>query len=104
MYLPQNWNWIVAGDESRAFSSNAFLAANGTSMTDFPAAYVTQWPEDAVTRIGSEAELADVLIAAGLMPSPEALTPSLEQIRAALKAAGKTDDQITAFFSVAAAI
>ena len=52
-YTPENWHWIVAGDDTRAWSS----AAN---------AYVTEWPADRVTRIASEAELRDVLAVYGL--------------------------------------
>lgn len=48
MYAPQNWFWIVGGDESRAWSSEA-------------GAYVTEWDNRRVARIASEAELRDVL-------------------------------------------
>lgn len=57
-YLPQNWHWIVNGDESKAWSS-----AKG--------AYVTEYPKDAVTRIDSEQSLSDVLRPHGLtLPAP----------------------------------
>lgn len=57
-YDPRNWNWIVGGDESRAWSSAA-----GEYVTDFPA--------DRVTRIASETELNDVLRPYGLaLPAP----------------------------------
>lgn len=47
-YDPRDWFWIVAGDESRAWSSAS-------------SAYVITWPDDRVTRIASESELSDVL-------------------------------------------
>lgn len=47
-YNPLDWFWVVAGDETRAWSSAA-------------CAYVTEWPSDRVTHIASEAELIDVL-------------------------------------------
>lgn len=57
-YNPKAWFWIVAGDESRAWSSAA-----GEYVTDFPA--------DRVTRIASEADLNDVLRPYGLaLPAP----------------------------------
>lgn len=53
-YDPLDWHWIVAGDESRYWSSAA-------------GAYVASLPDDAgVTRIASEAELTDVLRPYGL--------------------------------------
>lgn len=48
IFRPGDWFWIVAGDDTRAWSSAA-------------GAYVTDWPDDQVTRIASEAELNDVL-------------------------------------------
>lgn len=52
-YNPRQWFWVICNDATRAWSS-----AEG--------AYVTDWPHDAVTRIASEAELADVLRPYGL--------------------------------------
>lgn len=49
----KDWFWIVAGDESRAWSS----AAN---------AYVADYPRNAFTRIESEDSLTDVLRLASL--------------------------------------
>lgn len=46
--FPQDWYWIVGGDESRAWSSAA-------------GAYVSDYPADGVTRILNETELTDVL-------------------------------------------
>lgn len=47
-YNPRDWFWIVAGDESRAWSSNA-------------RAYVLEWPTDQVARIANEIELYGAL-------------------------------------------
>lgn len=54
IYNPRDWFWIIGGDESRAWWSKT-------------RAYVTQWPADRVTRIGTVAELRDVLAAAGVL-------------------------------------
>lgn len=55
IYTPQNWYWIVAGDESRFWSS-----ATGSWVQDLP--------EGAgVTPIGTEAELSDVLRPYGML-------------------------------------
>lgn len=48
VFQPHDWFWIVAGDDSRAWSSAAL-------------AYVTEYPADRLSRIGTEAELSDVL-------------------------------------------
>ena len=57
-YSPQNWHWIVNGDESKAWSSSK-------------GSYVTEYPKDAVTRIDSEQSLSDVLRPHGLtLPAP----------------------------------
>jgi hypothetical protein len=53
-FNPYDWFWIVAGDESRAWSS----AANG---------YVTDYPAERLTRIASEGELSAVLRPYGLL-------------------------------------
>ena len=79
-YDPFNWHWIVADDQHRAWSSAA-------------GAYVTTWPNDAVTRIGSEEELAAVLHMCGL-PGPTAVVPqsvTMAQCRVALRRAGLLD-------------
>lgn len=47
-YDPRDWFWIVAGDDSRAWSSAE-------------CAYVGEWPAGRVTRIASESELTEVL-------------------------------------------
>lgn len=58
-YDPRNWFWIVGGDDTRAWSS-----AEG--------AYVEQYAQDRLTRIGSETELNAVLREHGLIvPAPE---------------------------------
>ena len=54
-YNPRSWHWIVAGDESRFWSSAA-----GTYVEELP-------PGAGVTPIASEAELDDVLAAYGLL-------------------------------------
>ncbi len=57
-YSPFDWFWVVAGDESRAWSSAA-------------GAYVADYDAARVTRIVSEAELNDVLRPYGLtLPAP----------------------------------
>lgn len=56
-YIPTDWHWIVAGDESRFWSSAA-------------GAYVGSLPQGAVaSRIGSEAELTE-LLAGYQLPGP----------------------------------
>lgn len=52
-YEPRNWNWIVGGDVSRAWSS----AVGG---------WVAQWPADRTTCILNEIELSEVLRRYGL--------------------------------------
>jgi len=79
-YNPENWHWIVAGDESRYYSS----AARG---------YVEPVPGVLVTRIASEAELWDVLReqAPGCLPIEArraVMTITPFQARAALIAGG----------------
>jgi hypothetical protein len=72
-----DWFWIVAGDESRAWSSAA-------------GAYVTDYPTDRVTRIYNEQELTDVLAEHGRLGPvprvPPVVTPY--QARVAINAAG----------------
>ncbi|TGQ19339.1 hypothetical protein [Mesorhizobium sp. M00.F.Ca.ET.217.01.1.1] len=61
--FPSDWFWIVARDETRFWSSAA-------------AAYVTELPEGAgVSRIASEEELWDVLVAKFPQGLPEARRP-----------------------------
>lgn len=57
LFIPAMWLWIVGGDESRFWSS-----ADGAYVGSLP-------PGALVTRIASEAELADVLSTYGL-PTP----------------------------------
>lgn len=66
-YTPQDWFWIVGSDESKAWSS-----AN--------LEYVTHWPDDRVSRTGSEAELSETLQVYGIYG------PSLDAIRRGLQA------------------
>lgn len=63
-YDPSNWYWIVAGDQSRAYSS-----ASGDYVPVSDAIYQA-WltAGNAPTSIASEAELGDVLAAYSLRP------------------------------------
>ena len=64
-YDPRAWFWIVAGDDSRAWSSAGCT-------------YVGEWPAGQVTRILNEQELRDVLAAAGLPDrSPLPVVPAV---------------------------
>jgi hypothetical protein len=69
-YDPSNWYWIVAGDESRVFSS---AAGNYVPAND--AAFVA-WQADGSmpTRIASESDLGEVLADARVRPADEAAT------------------------------
>lgn len=58
IFTPRDWHWIVAGDETRAWSS----ASSG---------WVTSWPPTRVTRIASLDDLSQVLAQHGL-PAPTA--------------------------------
>ena len=82
MYQPENWFWIVAGDTSRAWSSAA-------------GAYVTEYPDDRLTRIESEASLNDVLRPYGLVlpsPSPDDYAAAIQRhVDATAKARGYAD-------------
>jgi hypothetical protein len=53
-YNPADWFWVVAGDQSRAWSSKTM-------------AYVSTWDAERTTRIASEDELWEVLQNAGVM-------------------------------------
>lgn len=80
-YTPENWFWIVGEDESRAWSS-----ASG--------AYLSEYPAERTTRIGSERDLSEVLQAYDLT-GPVAVVPrsvSPYQARMALLNAGRLDD------------
>lgn len=63
-YTPQNWYWIVAGDETRAFSS-----ASGGYVPSDNAVFVA-WKSDGTlpTRIDTEANLGEVLAPYRLRP------------------------------------
>lgn len=69
-YDPTNWYWIVAGDESRAFSSAAgnYVPANNAAFA--------AWKADGTvpTRIASEVELGEVLADARVRPADAAAT------------------------------
>jgi hypothetical protein len=64
-YDPQNWYWIVAGDETRAFSS-----ASGDYVPAANATYQA-WLSDGTrpTRIASEQELGEVLAQHSVRPA-----------------------------------
>jgi hypothetical protein len=64
-YDPRNWFWIVAGDETKVFSS-----ASGDFVTVTAPAYQA-WRASggAPTRIASTAELGEVLAPLSLRPS-----------------------------------
>lgn len=78
-YNPRNWYWIVAGDESRVYSS-----ASGDYV---PLADVTyqEWlaGENNPTRIASEAELGEVLAPYSLRPSNAAVLDGYKESQAA---------------------
>lgn len=69
-FNPRDWYWIVAGDETRAFSSAARAYVNANNAT------FTAWKADGTlpTRIASEAELWDHL--ARNVPQIAELIPS----------------------------
>lgn len=52
MHEWSDWYWIVGGDTSRAWSSQT-------------SGWVTEWPSDRTTRIGSDAELNEVMESVG---------------------------------------
>jgi hypothetical protein len=68
LYNPSNWYWIVAGDESRVFSS-----AIGNYVPADDATYLA-WLADGTlsTRILNEAELGEVLADARVRPADDA--------------------------------
>jgi hypothetical protein len=70
-FTPKNWYWIVAGDESRAWSSAA-------------GAYVSEYSPDRVTRIANEVELFDVLSRLKLTARAPSRTFTVEEVREAL--------------------
>lgn len=69
VFDPSDWFWIVAGDDSRAWSSAA-------------GDYVTEFDADRLTRIDSEASLTEVLRRHGL-PGP---APTQQDYTAAIQA------------------
>lgn len=64
-YMPRNWYWIVGGDETRAWSSAAAIAAGNfaAGYVDLPDEGFTVAAPDGYSRISSEAELRDLEIA-----------------------------------------
>lgn len=87
-YTPHDWYWIIARDDTRAWSS----AAGG---------YVTEYPIDRLTHIPSEQELCDVLrpygLALPLQDIPKSVSPY--QARVALHMAGLLPSVETAIAS-----
>lgn len=85
-YDPTDWYWIVAGDESRVWSSKASAYVPVSDAT-FQA-----WLDHGgiPSRIASEQELADVLRPYGLFGPvlPQGFTVSMFQARAVLLQAG----------------
>lgn len=66
----RNWNWIVGGNESRAWASAART-------------YVTDYPADRVSRIANEVELYDVLAKQGLVSRAPQGPFTLDEVRTA---------------------
>ena len=85
-YDPFDWYWIVAGDESRVWSSKASTYVPADDAT------FQGWLDRGgiPTRIASEQELADVLRPYGLFGPvlPHGFTVSMFQARAVLLQAG----------------
>jgi hypothetical protein len=78
-YMPTAWFWIVGGDTSRAWSSEA-------------GAYVKEWDIYRVTRIANEAELNEVLANTGLAHKAPSYVPKsvyMWQAKTAIAAIGK---------------
>lgn len=69
-YSPQDWFWIVGGDDSRAWSSGS-------------RAYVTDWPTDRASRIANAVELYDALAKQGLASRARQGPYSIDEVRAA---------------------
>ncbi|CAA2141812.1 hypothetical protein [Hyphomicrobium sp. ghe19] len=70
-YSPKDWFWIVAGDESKAWSSAV-------------GAYVSEYSSDRVTRIANEVELFDVLSRLKLTARAPSRTFTVAEVREAL--------------------
>lgn len=70
-FTPKNWFWIVAGDESRAWSS---------AVGD----YVSEYSTGRTTRIANEVELFDVLSRLKLTARAPSRTFTAEEVREAL--------------------
>lgn len=73
IFAPKQWFWIIAGDKTRAWSSEL-------------ATYVPQWPEDQVTRIATEADLTEVLTPLGLCGPDLAKSKIAAKFRVSAKA------------------
>jgi len=80
-YTPHDWYWIVAGDETKAWSS-------------LEAKYVETYPSGQVTRIASEEELREVLANVGIPTKAPGYVPVsvyMWQAKAALAAINKLE-------------
>lgn len=77
-YDPYDWYWIVAGDETKVYSS-----ASGNYVQAADAGYVSWLARgNSPTRIPSEAELGDVLAPYQLRPTPAAALDSYQDAHA----------------------
>lgn len=77
-YEPQNWFWIVAGDETRVYSSKAGAYLPATDL-----AYQAWLAAGGVpTRIASDAELGEVLAQYSLRPSDPAILDGYRETHA----------------------
>lgn len=85
-FTPKNWFWIVAGDESRAWSSAV-------------GAYVSEYSAGRTTRIANEVELYDVLSRLKLTARAPSRTFTVEEVREALV---RIDSEATGIASSAA--
>ncbi len=76
---PLDWYWIIAGDETQAYSS-------------LQGGYVSAWPANRATRIASEEELGDVLRSYGLpLIRPAAIDIKAEAQRRIIALVGASD-------------
>lgn len=80
-HTPRDWYWIVGGDASKAWSS-------------LSSSYVTEYPEDRITRIATAEDLSDVLRQWGLkVPAPAVADIKAEAQRRIIAITGAPDLQ-----------
>lgn len=77
-YTPSNWYWIVAGDETKVFSS----AAGDYVPLDSPAYVAWLATESAPTRIANAAELGEVLAPHQVRPTNAAVLDGYKESQA----------------------